>query len=112
MRAPEDIHEQEQPEEGDGSSGEMSGCAPLDEPDPSSSSADCLDAQSISKALEECLDELPPHVRAAVRLRYEEGLSYEEMSRICEERPATLQARVARALPLLRRSLEGRGIEL
>jgi len=47
----------------------------------------------------------------AVLLRFQEGLPYEEMGRMCREKPATLQARVTRALPLLRRCLEGKGIE-
>jgi RNA polymerase sigma-70 factor (ECF subfamily) len=83
---------------------------PVDDLDPDLSSEDRLVAKSIIEALERCLDELPPHVRAAVLLRHKEGLTFDEMSRACEERPATLQARVARALPLLRRSLEARGI--
>jgi len=59
--------------------------------------------------LERCLHELTARVRDAVVLRYVEGYPYTEMSLICNERPATLQARVARALPLLRRCLERSG---
>jgi DNA-directed RNA polymerase specialized sigma24 family protein len=44
----------------------------------------------------------------AVLLRYEEGLSYEEIGRMSRERPPTVQARVARALPVLRRCLDER----
>lgn len=84
---------------------------PVDDLDPCPSTEEQLAARSTSEALEQCLDELPPHVRSAVRSHYEDGLTYAEMARICEERPTTLQARVARALPLLRRSLEKRGVE-
>lgn len=83
----------------------------VDDTDPNPSPEDRLATRSMSEALERSLSELPPPVRAAVLLRHQEGLTYEEMSRICEERPTTLQARVARALPLLRRSLEARGLK-
>lgn len=84
---------------------------PIDDIDPDPSTEDRLAARLMSEAIEQCLGELPPLVRTAVLLRYEEGLTYEEMSRICKERPTTLQARVSRALPLLRRALEAKGIK-
>lgn len=62
-----------------------------------------------NEALRRCLGELAPHVRTAVLLRFQEGFSYEEMARVVRERAPTLQARVARSLPVLRRCLEGRG---
>src|SRR5262245_38580092 len=65
----------------------------------------------MSVALEKCLAELPPRARAAVLLRYHHGLSYEEMGRMLREKPATLQARVARALPVLRECLLARGLK-
>jgi DNA-directed RNA polymerase specialized sigma24 family protein len=37
-------------------------------------------------------------------------LSYDEMADLCGARPGTLQMRVTRAMPLLRRSLEAQGI--
>jgi DNA-directed RNA polymerase specialized sigma24 family protein len=43
-----------------------------------------------------------------VLLRFQQGLSFEEMSAICREKPGTLQARVARALPVLRDCIEMR----
>ncbi len=61
-----------------------------------------LKSRALSRVLERCLQKLAPHIRMAVLLRYQEGISYEEMADICRERPATLQARVARALPALR----------
>ena len=76
--------------------------------DPSPSSEDRLAVRSRAAALEDCLGKLQPHVRTAVLLHYQEGFSYEEMACICKERPATLQARVARAMPTLRRCLEAK----
>lgn len=64
----------------------------------------------VSRILAGCLEQLKPPVRTAVLLRYREGFSYPEMARICEAQPATLQARVARALPGLRRCLEAQGV--
>jgi RNA polymerase sigma-70 factor (ECF subfamily) len=68
-----------------------------------------LTARSRLQALAGCLRELAPHIRTAVLLRFQQGVSYEEMARLEGERPATLQARVARALPVLRRCLERKG---
>lgn len=67
---------------------------------------DHLVARSRRKILELCLGELRQEVRAAVLLRFQEDLSYPEMAKALGDRPATLQARVARALPVLRRCLE------
>ena len=62
---------------------------PPEEMDPTPSSEDEVAARSATDALEACLGKLKPHVRIAVVLRYQEGFSYEEMSHICRERPAT-----------------------
>ena len=85
---------------------------PPDTPDLASSAEERLVVTAFSRALEQCLAALVPRARAAVLLRYQEGFSYPEMAAICHERPATLQARVARALPPLRRCLENRGFSL
>lgn len=71
-----------------------------------------LAARDLTRALERCLEELPPAIRTAVLLRYQEGLAYPDMAIVCRDRPATLQARVARALPVLRRCIEQRGQSL
>lgn len=81
------------------------------EPDPSPSSEEQLVKRAFAVALDECLGNLNRDVRMAVLLRYMEGFTYEEMARICGENPATLQARVARALPVLRKCLEGKGLD-
>lgn len=69
-----------------------------------------LVAGAFSRALNTCLEALAPRVRLALALRYEEGFSYPEMASVCDDRPATLQARVSRALPTLRRCLEEKGL--
>jgi len=69
-----------------------------------------LAAVGVASALELALDELKPKVRVAVLLRFREDMTYEEMAEVCGERPATLQARVARAMPRLRKCLQGMGV--
>jgi RNA polymerase sigma-70 factor (ECF subfamily) len=67
--------------------------------------------RGLQDGVERCLESLDPRQRMAVLLRFQNGLTYPEMAEACGERPATLQARVTRALPTLRHCLEGRGIE-
>lgn len=70
-----------------------------------------LDQRRRISALEDCLRGVSPKVRAALLSRYQHSLSYEEIAESCGEKPGTLQARVTRALPVLRRCLEGKGVE-
>jgi RNA polymerase sigma factor (sigma-70 family) len=72
---------------------------------------EAMAARGTGEALGDCLERLEPHVRMAVLLRYQEGFSYEDMARIARERAGTLQARVSRAMPLLRHCLEAKGVE-
>lgn len=60
-------------------------------------------------ALVDALAGLPVESRIAVLLRYREGMTFEEIGAVCGEKPATVQARVARALPRLRAALTGGG---
>jgi RNA polymerase sigma-70 factor (ECF subfamily) len=78
--------------------------------DPGLGADERIERVAVGAALEACLGRLPPKVRIAVLLRFQEGLSYEEMAGICNERSATLQARVTRALPKLRGWLEEMGM--
>jgi RNA polymerase sigma-70 factor (ECF subfamily) len=71
-----------------------------------------LDAAALGHALSACLRELAPEVATAVVLRYHQGLSFEEMAAQCGARATTLQARVARALPRLRKQLERQALTL
>jgi RNA polymerase sigma-70 factor (ECF subfamily) len=82
-----------------------------DRPDMRPGARETLERHADAQAVDRALATLRPEVRIAVLLRYHEDMSYEEMSQICSERPATLQARVARALPKLRRALEKEGLD-
>lgn len=73
------------------------------------SPADRLEQSQWFDALDRCLDVLSSEVRMTVLLRFQSGMSYPEMSAVLGVRSETLQARVARALPVLRRCLEGKG---
>jgi RNA polymerase sigma factor (sigma-70 family) len=73
---------------------------------------DALDERRRAGILRRCLRALHAGTRVLVLLRYEEGLPYEEIARMSRERPATVQARVARALPLLRECVERKGLQL
>ena len=67
---------------------------------------DQLDVRRLVEMLESCLAELALAAREAVLLRYQQELSYDEAAVITGERPGTLQQRVARALPVLRKCVE------
>jgi RNA polymerase sigma factor (sigma-70 family) len=69
-----------------------------------------LDQVKRVQALEDCLAALAAEVRMTVLMRFQSEMSYEVLSDLVKEKPATLQARVARALPVLRRCLEGKGL--
>lgn len=77
-----------------------------EEPVPGATVEERLAERSRAWGLSRCLQALAPRIREAVLLRYQQEITYEEMARLTGERPATLQARVARALPVLRRCLE------
>lgn len=84
---------------------------PSDDPTP----FEHVSRDQLRRLLEVCLEGLTDAVRTAVLLRYRDGFQYEEMARITtdggsgqEEKPGTLQQRVARALPVLRKCLERR----
>jgi RNA polymerase sigma-70 factor, ECF subfamily len=85
---------------------------PETDPRASVSSRDPFDDYDWSRSLESCLEKLEDKIRDAVLLRYVEGLSYPEMERVSGDHAATLQMRVARALPVLRRCLESKGVRL
>ena len=66
--------------------------------------------RSLQAILARCLGKLAPRIRTAVLLRYQNEMSYRDMAEVCGERPATLQARVARAMPVLKRCLRAQGV--
>ena len=65
-----------------------------------------------TEILNKCLGQLSNSVRAAVLLRFQAGHSYEEAAKILSEKAGTLQARVTRSLPTLRRCVESHGVAL
>jgi RNA polymerase sigma-70 factor (ECF subfamily) len=77
--------------------------------DPGTPQSEHLDRARILAALDECLRGLSDEVRTAVLLRFQHGKSYDEMSRLLRVKPNTLHVRVARALPVLKHCLEGKG---
>jgi RNA polymerase sigma-70 factor (ECF subfamily) len=79
-----------------------------DPSDHAPSVAECLDEARLRAALLASVDELPAAARAALLLHYEHGLTFAEIAKNCRERSGTLCARVARALPMLRRRIEAR----
>lgn len=79
-------------------------------PSPAPGPEEKLRGRRRIRALQECLATLAPRVRDSILLRFQQGLSYVEMGRLGGERPPTLQARVVRALPALRRCLEDKGV--
>ncbi len=82
--------------------------ADADASDPRPSAAESVDEARLRAALADCLAALPEATRAALLLRYQQGFSFAEMAAICGERAGTLCARIARALPRLRRDIEAR----
>jgi RNA polymerase sigma factor (sigma-70 family) len=86
---------------------ELAQIEPAMMPSPSST----LDARQRVLALEECLQRLSPEIRATLLMRFQQDLRYDEIARHTGERSGTLHARVTRALPVLRRCLEDKGIE-
>jgi RNA polymerase sigma factor (sigma-70 family) len=79
-------------------------------PAPDRSAEDRLADRSRAGALADCLRALAPHVRDTVLLRFQQNLSYPEIAALSDEKAPALQVRVARALPLLRRCLEKKGM--
>lgn len=67
-----------------------------------------LDRSKLARILAACLAKLAPAARDAVVLRYHQELSYDEASAIAGDNAGTLQQRVARALPALRRCVDAR----
>ena len=76
--------------------------------DPRPSAAEKIDDERLIQALMACLNELDDEVRRAVLLRHPLEFTFEEMSTILRARPKTLEARVRRAMPLLRDCIERR----
>lgn len=76
--------------------------------DPLPPAGELLDDAQLREALVACLDELDEPIRTALLLRFQQGFTFPEMAVICGEQAGTLQARVARALPVLRAAIRRR----
>lgn len=62
------------------------------------------------RALEHCLGRLPETMRTQIVMRCFLGLSYEEISELVGDPPGTIQVRISRILPRLRRCLRNEGV--
>jgi RNA polymerase sigma-70 factor, ECF subfamily len=67
-----------------------------------------LDDARLQAALLACVAELPPKVQRALLLRFQRGLSFEEMAKLSGEKACTLQARVSRTVERLRKKVAHR----
>lgn len=83
--------------------------AVLEFEDPGPGPLEYADDVRLFAALDDCLKRLSPDVRATVLLRFQTELTYEELAVLLAATADTLQVRVARALPILRRCLEKKG---
>jgi RNA polymerase sigma-70 factor (ECF subfamily) len=79
----------------------------LSEPSTTEMDADRVAAQ---RALERCLGKQSPATRAQVLMHYHLGLSHAEIAEVVGDAPGTVQMRLYRALPKLRRCLRGEGV--
>jgi RNA polymerase sigma-70 factor, ECF subfamily len=79
-----------------------------DTPDPTPPPGERLDEARLQQAMITCLRKLGDQVRGTLVLRYQQGFTFEELGAIFGEKPGTLQARVMRALPVLRACIEAR----
>ncbi|HEX4421160.1 MAG TPA: sigma-70 family RNA polymerase sigma factor [Kofleriaceae bacterium] len=68
------------------------------------------DQTATRRALERCLEKLAPPLRSQVMMRYFLGLSYAEIGEEVGAPQGTVQVRVSRILPRLRRCLKGEGL--
>lgn len=76
--------------------------------DPSPLAGERIDDGRLLDALLYCIARLRHEVRNALLLRFQAGLTYEQMGEVCREKPGTLQAKVTRALPQLKTCIEAR----
>lgn len=69
-----------------------------------------LDQVAKQRGLEACLGKLSPALRSQLLMRYLLGLSYVEIGEMVGVAPGTVQVRMSRILPRLRRCLRGEGL--
>jgi RNA polymerase sigma-70 factor, ECF subfamily len=78
--------------------------APAVAPDP-----DPVEREALGAAIEQALAGVRPEYRAAITLRYEEGLSFEEIGQVLQVPAATARSHVHRARKELLRALTDAG---
>jgi RNA polymerase sigma-70 factor (ECF subfamily) len=78
--------------------------------DPGTGPSERLERAQLTAALEECMKSLSPEVRMTVLMRFQTELTYEELAPHLAARADALQMRVTRALSMLRRCMEGKGV--
>lgn len=76
--------------------------------DPAPGADSRIDDGRLRQALAECLKGLSAPVREAVVLRHMHDFTFEQMAAMCGEKAGTLERRVARAMPALRKCIESR----
>jgi RNA polymerase sigma-70 factor (ECF subfamily) len=77
-------------------------------PDRQPSTGERIDDVRLHRALVDCLGKLHGPTRTVLLLRFQQGFTFEDMARLCHEKPGTLQAKVRRALPALKDCIEAR----
>jgi RNA polymerase sigma-70 factor (ECF subfamily) len=75
--------------------------------DPSESPEEAAERADLNRALQNCLDELPPDFRAVVVLVDVQGLDYSETAEAIGTPLGTIKSRLARARSRLRECLQG-----
>jgi RNA polymerase sigma-70 factor (ECF subfamily) len=82
-----------------------------DDTAPAPEALEALASEEERRALQDCLDALPPEKRAAVVGRFFAHLEYSELAAATGEKTDTLRIRVGRAMPELRECLERKGVK-
>ncbi|HEX2689011.1 MAG TPA: RNA polymerase sigma factor [Kofleriaceae bacterium] len=81
-----------------------------DDTAPAPEALSALTSDEDRRALQDCLDALPPEKRAAIVGRFFADLEYRELAAVTGEKTDTLRIRVGRAMPELRECLERKGV--
>lgn len=76
--------------------------------DVSPSAAEELDDRRLQNELHRCISNLPEGAKEALILHYQHGFTFEQIATMAHLKPSTVQARVRRAMPVLRREIESR----
>jgi RNA polymerase sigma-70 factor (ECF subfamily) len=93
-----------QPEEG--TAGEE---RTIDLEDPSDRPDEEAEKSELARRLEALVEELPPDSRAAILLRHQQDLPYEEIARVLQVPLGTVKARIHRARIMLKQKLLAQG---